>query len=198
MNKATFIILLITATALLSISQAAQAHENEPVHRRANFSNEFNIYTPEGINARGYAVVYSRNSRHAVHIHANGLMPGATYVILNHWFEPIPKRGVPDSEGALVDPSCNGHFQFLGKPVKANKKGTFEVNVTVDQLAPHIWVANLAKFMEVTGNGAHAPVSADAFVTGGLMIPYYDIVEREHDFIDTDPLTDCGIGEEDM
>lgn len=160
--------------------------------RRSNFSNEFNIQTPEGINARGSATVISTQLKHQVKINANGLNPGETYVILNHWFEPIPNRGVPDSQGALVDPSCNGHFQFLGAPISANKKGEIEVNVKVEQLAPHIWIANLAKFMEVTKKGTQAPANADAFATGGLLIPYADIVSREADFIDTDPLTNCG------
>jgi len=191
MNKATRVTLLVTATAILAIPQIGYADYGSTVYRRSNFSNEFKINTPEGINARGSAKVYSKNSRHHVRIRVNGLPPGETYVILNHWFEPVPERGVPASEGALVDPSCNGHFQFLGESVKADRKGRLKIHVHVDQLAPHIWVANLAKFMEVTKGGTRAPSSADAFTTGGLFIPYADIVEREAEFIDTDPLTDC-------
>jgi hypothetical protein len=162
------------------------------VFRRSNFSNEFNIKTAEGINARGFAEVMSKRSRHHVKIRAHGLLHGETYVILNHWFEPVPERGVPNSDdGPEDDPSCNGHFQFLGEPVVADKKGRLKINVTVNQLAPHIWVANFAKFLEVTNNGTQAPANADAFTTGGLLIPYADIVEREADFVDTDPLTEC-------
>lgn len=137
---------------------------------------------PEGINARGYAVVKSRNDRHHVKIHVNGLLPGETYVIINHWFEPIPERGVPRSDDDV--PSCTGHFQFLGEPVQADRKGRLKVNVKVDQLAPHIWVANLAKFMEVTDGFEHAPGSAAAFVIGGLLLDYADIVENEENFDD--------------
>ena len=136
--------------------------------RLSNFSNEFKINTPEGINARGSAEVKSKYSSHHVKIQVNGLPPGETYVILNHWFEPVQDRGVPNSDdGQEDDPSCNGHFQFLGEPVKADKKGRLKVNVQVDQLAPHIWVANLAKFGELTNGGTQAPANADAFTTGG-------------------------------
>ncbi len=192
MNKATVVTLSLAVIVILSLPRICQADDRgNSVHRRSNFSNEFKINTPEGINARGSAKVYSKNSKHHVRIHVNGLLPDETYVILNHWFEPVPERGVPESEGALVDPSCNGHFQFLGEPVQANKKGKLNIHVKVNQLAPHIWVANLAKFQEVTQQGTQAPATADAFTTGGLLIPYADIVEREADFIDTEPLTEC-------
>jgi hypothetical protein len=192
MNKVTLMTLLFTVMGMLSIPQVVQANGEGTVFRRSNFSNEFKINTPEGINARGFAEVKSKNSRHHVKINVNGLPPGETYVILNHWFEPVPERGVPNSDdGPEDDPSCTGHFQFLGEPVVADKKGRLKINVTVDQLAPHIWVANFAKFLEVTNNGTQAPANADAFTTGGLVIPYADIVEREADFVDTDPLTEC-------
>lgn len=193
MNKATFTRLLLTTIIMLSVSQIVLAGQAGPTFHRSNFSNEFNIKTPEGINARGTAQVTSWNSRYHVNIRANGLLPGETYVILNHWFEPIPDRGVPDSDGALVDPSCNGHFQFIGKPTKADRRGQLWVFAHLNQLAPHIWVANLAKFMEVTNGGTQAPANADAFVTGGLLVPFMDIVEQESDFVDTDPLTNCGM-----
>jgi hypothetical protein len=190
MKKTMLGTFLITAAAMLSMPQLAQA--NETVFRRSNFSNEFKISTPEGINARGFAEVESKDSKHYVEIHAHGLLPGATYVILNHWFEPVSERGVPNSDdGPEDDPSCTGHFQFLGEPVKADSKGKIKVSVTVEQLAPHIWVANFATFLEVTKNGTQAPANADAFTTGGLMIPYADIIELEEQFIDTDPLTMC-------
>lgn len=189
MNKATLITFLIAALSILSIPQLGQA---ETVFRRSNFSNEFNINTPEGFNARGSAKIWSNNSKHYVKINVNGLQPGETYVILNHWFEPVPDRGIPNSDdGPKDDPSCTGHFQFLGEPKEVDKKGRLKVKVKVHQLAPHIWVANLTKFMELIKDGAQAPANADAFTTGGLLIPYADIVEREADFIDTDPLTDC-------
>jgi len=192
MNKVTLVALLFTVMGMLSIPQVVQANGEGTVFRRSNFSNEFKINTPEGINARGFADVKSKNSRHHVKIKVNGLPPGETYVILNHWFEPVPERGVPNSDdGPEDDPSCTGHFQFLGEPVVADKKGRLKINVTVDQLAPHIWVANFAKFLEVTNNGTQAPANADAFTTGGLVIPYADIVEREVDFVDADPLTEC-------
>lgn len=177
---------------MLSIPRLGQADDGHSVFRRSNFSNEFNINTPEGINARGFAEVTSNNSRHQVKINVNGLQPGETYVILNHWFEPFSGRGIPNADdGPEDDPSCTGHFQFLGGPKKADKKGRLKVKVMVNQLAPHIWVANLAKFIEVTNGGTQAPAKADAFITGGLLIPYADIVEREADFTDTDPLTAC-------
>ena len=191
MRKSTISLYWVSIIALILVPQISQAKRDNSTFRRANFSNEFNLHTPEGINARGFAKVYSRKSNHHVKIQVNGLSPGETYVILNHWFEPIPERGVPDSEGALVDPSCNGHFQFLGKPVKADHKGMLKINVKVKQLAPHIWVANFKTFMQVTNQGTQAPASADAFTTGGLLVPYADIVAKEASFIDTDPLTDC-------
>lgn len=194
MKQSTIVTFLILAITMFSIPLVGQADYRNIVHRRSNFSNEFNINTPEGINARGIAVVKSRNSRHHVKIYVNGLPPGETYVILNHWFEPVQARGVPNSDdGPDDDPSCTGHFQFLGESAVANKKGILKVNVTVDQLAPHIWVANFAKFLEVTNNGTQAPANADAFTTGGLVIPYADIVKLEADFIDTNPLTNCGM-----
>ena len=193
MNKCNFIRSLIVTISIFSFSQIIYADHREITYRRSNFSNEFNIKTPEGINARGFAKVKSKNSHHQVSIHVNGLPPGETYVILNHWFEPISERGIPDSAGALIDPSCNGHFQSLGDPIISDRKGRLSVHVRVDQIAPHIWVANLAKFMEVTNGGTQAPASADAFVTGGLLMPFEDIVENEADFIDTDPLTNCGM-----
>lgn len=188
MNK----IVITSFPLFFAVLFSSPVMSEDATFRRSNFSNEFNIKTPEGINARGSAAVISTQSKHKVKINVNGLKPGETYVILNHWFEPIPDRGVPDSQGAVVDPSCNGHFQFLGTPVTADKKGEIKVNVKVGQLAPHIWVANLAKFNEVTNGGTQAPANADAFATGGLLIPYADIVSREADFIDTAPLTDCG------
>lgn len=194
MKKITLITFLLTASInLLLIPQSVQADNRHMVYRRSNFSNEFEIKTPEGINARGFAEVLSLYGRHHVKIVAHGLIPGETYVILNHWFEPMPERGVPNSAGASVDPSCNGHFQFLGEPVVANRKGKINVRASVNQLAPHIWVANLVRFQELTKGGTQAPANADAFTTGGLLIPYADIVEREGDFMDTEPLTDCGM-----
>ncbi len=185
--------LLTILISTLSIPHIVQADHGSVIFRRANFSNEFKINTPEAINANGFTEIRSINSRHYVKIKVNGLMPGETYVILNHWFEPIPDRGVPDSPGALVDPSCNGHFQFLGEPVTADKKGRIKIRTKVNQLAPHIWVANFAKFLEVTQGGTQAPANADAFTSGGLLLPYADIVEREGEFIDTSPLTNCGL-----
>jgi hypothetical protein len=192
MNKTILVAILVSASVVLFIPQTSQADRGSTVYRRSNFSNEFKISTPEGINARGTALVKSRNSRHRVVIRVNGLPPSETYVILNHWFEPVSERGVPNSDdGPEDDPSCTGHFQFLGEPVTADRHGRLRVNVRVDQLAPHIWVANFAKFLEVTKDGTQAPENADAFSTGGLLVPYADIVEREADFIDTDPLTNC-------
>ncbi len=192
MNKAILIAYLVTASAMFFIPQPSQADRGSTVFRRSNFSNEFKISTPEGINARGFAVVRSRNARHHVKIHVNGLPPGETYVILNHWFEPVSERGVPNSDdGPADDPSCTGHFQFLGEPVTADRQGRLRMHTKVNQLAPHIWVANFAKFLEVTKGGTQAPENADAFTTGGLLVPYADVVAREADFIDTDPLTNC-------
>ena len=184
MHYPSLAVLLLAAATMFSTSQIAQAHPEKEgtVFRRANFDNEFETKTPEGINARGHAEVKTKDSRHHVKIHVNGLLPGETYVIINHWFEPIPERGVPRSSDAV--PSCTGHFQFLGEPVKADRKGRLRVDVKVDQLAPHIWVANLAKFMEVTDDFQHAPVSADAFVDGGLLVPFADIVAAEDEFVD--------------
>ncbi len=183
MYKPTFAAFLISAVTLLSVPQIVQADQDEnSVYRLANFSNEFNITTPEGINARGSAEVKSEDYMHHVKINVKGLLPGETYVILNHWFEPIPGRGVPRSND--LPPSCTGHFQFLGEPVIADKKGRLKVNIKVDQLAPHFWVANFAKFLEVTNGFEHAPDSADAFVAGGLAVPYADIVGAEDAFID--------------
>ncbi|WP_221893992.1 hypothetical protein [Bathymodiolus japonicus methanotrophic gill symbiont] len=191
MNKVTFIPVLMIISGAFSLLQVAHAADEATVYRRTNFSNEFNISTPEGINARGYAEVESTGSIHKIKIHADGLFPDETYVLLNHWMEPVPERGVPDSAGALVDPSCNGHTQTL--IVQSDTKGMIDIEVTANQLAPHIWVANFAKFMEVTKNGTQAPANADAFVADGLLIPYADIVEREASFVDTGPLTDCGM-----
>ena len=192
MNKATIVTYLVTGIAMLSILQTVQADQKNTVFRRSNFSNEFKISTAEGINARGFADVRSNKTKHRVKIHVNGLPPGETYVILNHWFEPVQARGVPNSDdGPEDDPSCTGHFQFLGGPVVADKKGRLKVNVKVNQLAPHIWVANFAKFLDVTADGTQAPANADAFTIGGLLIPYNDIVASEANFVDTNPLTDC-------
>lgn len=192
MKKTTIVTSLVTCIAILSILQTVQADQKSIVFRRSNFSNEFKLSTPEGINARGFAEVRSNNAKHRVKIRVNGLPPGETYVILNHWFEPVQARGVPNSDdGPEDDPSCNGHFQFLGEPVVADKKGRLKVNVKVDQLAPHIWVANFAKFLKVTDNGNQSPASPDPFTIGGLVIPYEDIVASEANFVDTDPLTNC-------
>ncbi|MFK5947900.1 MAG: hypothetical protein QM500_03900 [Methylococcales bacterium] len=192
MNKVKIFLNMAMVMAMLSIPQQGQADSEHSIFRRSNFSNEFNINTPEGINARGSAVVVSNNSGHHVKIKVNGLQAGETYVILNHWFEPISGRGIPNADdGPNDDPSCTGHFQFIGKPKKADKKGRLTIKAKVNQLAPHIWVANFATFIKVTNGGTQAPESADAFTTGGLLIPYTDIVEHEADFIDTDPLTVC-------
>lgn len=183
MYKLTFAAFLMSALTLVSIPQIVQAGPDEStVFRRANFSNEFDIKTAEGINARGSAEVKSKDSKHHIEIHVNGLLPGATYVILNHWFEPVPERGVPRANDDV--PSCTGHFQFLGESFVADKKGRLKVELTVDQLAPHIWVANFEKFLEVTDRLEHAPNSAAAFVAGGLLVPYADIVEAEDGFVD--------------
>jgi len=77
-------------------------------------------------------------------------------------------------------------------PEVVNNEGELEIDVEVDQLAPHIWVVNFAKFFEVTANGTQAPSSPDAFVIGGLLIPFEDLLEAEGEFDDTDPLTNCG------
>ena len=159
--------------------------------RRANFSNEFGLTTPEGVNARGFATVESESSTHEVEIRVNGLTPGAEFVVINHFFEPIPDRGIGTSNPA-DDPSCNGHFQFLGSvPEVANNEGELEIDVEVGQLAPHIWVVNLARFLEVTKKGTQAPSSPDAFVNGGLLVPFEDLLGAEGDFVNTDRLTNC-------
>ncbi len=183
MQKPTLAAVLLTAVTIFSIPQMVHADpEESTVFRRSNFSNEFGIKTAEGINARGSAEVKSKDSRHHVQIRVNGLLPGATYAILNHWFEPISDRGVPRSDDGV--PSCTGHFQFLGEPVQADNKGRLRMKVKVDQLAPHIWVANFEKFLEVTDAFEHAPNSADAFVAGGLLVPFADIVAAEDEFVD--------------
>ena len=162
--------------------------------RRANFSNEFGIKTAEGINARGFATVRSSNKGHIVKIWVNGLLPGETYVILNHWFEPISERGIGPS-GSENDPSCTGHFQFIGPlpptGIQANKKGKIHLTRKVDHLAPHIWVANLQTFLDVTEGGTTAPQSPDAFVAGGPTLPFSDLFADEANFPDFGPLTNC-------
>ncbi len=200
-NKTVSICLALIVLGLGGPSMARSDDHSEgkrhdsATFRRANFSNEFGVHTPDAINARGYAVVRSQGSGHLVKIFVNGLIPGEKYAILNHWFEPIPERGIgstlgPDFED---DPSCNGHGQFLGEwPIAADKKGRMKVRVWVPQLAPHIWVVNLKKFMEVTGGMTHRPSSPAAFTIGGLMIPYQDLRERETDFQDMDPLIPNG------
>jgi hypothetical protein len=160
--------------------------------RRSNFSNEFNIKTAEGINARGWATVQSSPGDHKVIISANGLSPGETYVILNHWFEPIPERGIGPS-GAENDPSCTGHFQFIGSPMgtQANNKGELHLEERVQYLAPHIWVANLQTFGKVTSGGTTPPQSPDAFVIGGSLLPSNDLFADEADFTDFGAITIC-------
>ncbi|MCH9697280.1 MAG: hypothetical protein K0U68_04170 [Gammaproteobacteria bacterium] len=64
MNKAMLAAILIGVSAMLFIPQLGQADQGSTVFRHSNFSNEFKISTPEGINARGTAEVKSRNSRH--------------------------------------------------------------------------------------------------------------------------------------
>ncbi len=136
MNKTTLTFFLMTIFGTSTMFQIVQATEGDTVYRRSNFSNEFKISTPEGINAKGYAEVESTGSLHNIKIHVDGLLPNESYVLLNHWMEPVPERGVPDSAGALVDPSCNGHTQTLS--VQSDNKGMIDVNVTAGQLAPHI------------------------------------------------------------
>jgi hypothetical protein len=169
-------------------------HADDNIFRMSNLSNEFKLTTPEGINARGSAEVRSSAGSHRVKIDVNGLTPGAAFAVINHWFDPIPARGIGTSDPA-EDPSCNGHFQFLGataaEPGVVDHKGRLEINVRVPQLAPHVWVVDLAKFLEVTGNGSQAPASPDAFVIGGLLIPFGDLAAAEQNFIDTAPLTQC-------
>jgi len=84
--------------------------EAQQTFRRDNFSNEFGLTTPEGENARGFATVKSGSGTHKVKIRVDGLTPGAAFVVINHFFEPIPMRGIGSSAPA-DDPSCNGHFQ---------------------------------------------------------------------------------------
>jgi len=170
-------------------SQISHADEDNTVFRLSNLSNEFKLNTPEAINARGQAKVHSIGDKNFVNIHVNGLPPGETYVI---WFEPIQARGVPNADdGPADDPSCTGHFQFIGEPVTSDKHGKINIHAQVNQLAPHVWVANFAKFLELTNNGTQAPASADAFTIGGLLIPYEDIVAKEALFVDNGPLTIC-------
>jgi hypothetical protein len=90
MNK----IVITSFPLFLAVLFSSPVMSEDATFRRSNFSNEFNIKTPEGINARGSASVISTQSKHKVKINVNGLKPGETYVILNHWFEPIPDRGV--------------------------------------------------------------------------------------------------------
>lgn len=187
-------LVILMAFCLLAVGSPAVVFsgdkDGDSIFRRSNFSNEFELTTPEGINARGTAFVNSKRGSHHVQIEVNGLTPGSEYVIVNHWFEPVPDRGVGPSDPE-VDPSCNGHFQFLGEAIHADKKGELKVNTRVDQLAPHVWVVDLAKFLEVTANGTQAPSSPDAFTTGGLLIPYADLLDLEGLFVPTDPLTNC-------
>lgn len=173
---------------------SSKIHAHDRIFRMSNFSNEFALTTPEGINARGSAEVRSISRGHRVKIDVNGLTPGAAFVVINHWFDPIPARGIGPSD-PTEDPSCNGHFQFLGattaNPRVADRKGRLEINTRVSQLAPHIWVVDLAKFLEVTSGGTQAPAGPDAFVTGELVIPFDDIVAAEGDFVDELALTEC-------
>ena len=121
----------------------------------------------------------------------NGLTPGSNFVVINHWFDPVPARGVGTSDPA-EDPSCNGHFQFLGAvPTVVDEEGRLDIEASVPQLAPHIWVVNLAKFIEVTNGGTQAPSSPEAFVIGGLLIPFEDLLSEEEGFVDTARLTIC-------
>lgn len=193
MSKTIMIAVLTAVVGIFAYPWASGAQEETVTFRKSTLSNEFDIKTPEGINARGVATVTSTPSGHKVKIKVDGLTPGATFAILNHWFEPIPERGISSLIDKTADPSCNGHFQFLGEPVEANKKGKIKTVVQVNQLAPHIWVVNFAKFLEVTNEGNQAPASADAFITGGLLIPFADIHTEaaEENFEDTEPLTVC-------
>ena len=183
--------LVVILTAML-VSFEVQALDR--TFRMSNLSNEFELATPEGINARGAAEVRSTSRGHRVKINVNGLTPGAAFVVINHWFDPIPARGIGPSD-PMEDPSCNGHFQFLGattaEPRVADHKGRLKINTRIPQLAPHVWVVDLEKFLEVTSGGTQAPASPDAFVIGGLLIPFVDIVAGEADFVDTAPLTQC-------
>ena len=169
----------------------ADAYGEGATFRRSNLSNEFGLTTPESINARGVATVVSTRHDHRVRIKVHGLTPGAEFVVINHFFEPIPARGIGPSDPS-DDPSCNGHFQFLGAvPSVVTAKGKLTIHAQVRQLAPHIWVVNLARFLEVTNGETQAPSSPDAFVIGGLLIPFRDLLDQEDEFVDTDPLTDC-------
>ncbi|MGR9108079.1 MAG: hypothetical protein ACU843_14225 [Gammaproteobacteria bacterium] len=187
-----FIILYWGLVTGMSVPSEARAFDN--IFRLSNLSNEFQLTTPEGVNARGSGEVRSNANGHHVKINVNGLTPGAAFVVINHWFDPIPTRGIGTSDPA-EDPSCNGHFQFLGttpaEPAIADHKGRLNIITRVSQLAPHIWVVDLAKFLEVTGNGSLAPSSPDAFVIGGLLIPFGDLVAEEGSFVDAAPLTQC-------
>lgn len=186
------LIFLMAAGIAAATSTVALSGDNSgnSTFRRSNFSNEFELTTPEGINARGTALVDSNPGGHHVRIEVNGLTPGSAYVVINHWFEPVPERGVGPSDPS-EDPSCNGHYQFLSDVILADHKGELKVSSRADQLAPHVWVVDFAKFLEVTDNGTQAPSSADAFATGGLLIPWTDLLDDEGSFVDSDPLTDC-------
>lgn len=165
--------------------------QEKKIFRRSNFSNEFNIKTYDGINARGFATVESEPVGHKVKIHVDGLSPGALFVILNHWFEPIPERGIISAIRPNVFPSCTGHLQLL-TPVIVDEKGEINVAVEVDQLAPHIWVVDGAKFIKLTGGSdergnprfSRQPDNADAFITGGVLIPFSDLLKLEARFKD--------------
>lgn len=190
MKRALIILMAAGIAATTSTVVLSGDNNGSSIFRRSNFSNEFELTTPEGINARGTALVNSNSGGHHVRIDVNGLTAGSAYVIINHFFEPVPARGVGPSDPS-EDPSCNGHFQFLGGLIFADHKGELKVNTQVDQLAPHVWVVDFAKFLEVTDEGNQAPSSPDAFVTGGLLIPHADLLDEEGGFIDTDPLTNC-------
>lgn len=73
----------------------------------------------------------------------------------------------------------------------ADDKGRLTIETRVPQLAPHVWVVDLEKFLEGTGNGSRAPSSPDAFVIGGLLIPFGDLLAGEANFVDAAPLTQC-------
>ena len=192
MRLVGFVLTISTVLVLGVFSAFPTAADEAETFRRANFSNEFGLTTPEGVNARGFATVESESSTHEVEIRVNGLTPGAEFVVINHFFEPTPARGIGTSNPA-DDPSCNGHFQFLGSvPEVVNNEGELEIDVEVGQIAPHIWVVNLTRFSEVTNEGTQAPSSPDAFVIGGLLLPFEDLLEAEGEFVDTDHLTNCG------
>ncbi len=75
-------------------------------------------------------VVSSKNSRHLVVIHVNGLPPGEIHVILNHCSNLF--RNVGYLTQTMVQKTIHlvrGIFQFLGKPVTANRFGRLNVNV---------------------------------------------------------------------